>query len=671
MSGSEILYEADSSGDEDNINWDDDDTELFGTHDAEQDQAFVRDKCTEDENEGALIIPLVAPSRNNSISGKRPRKVPYQWEEDDKKWFHARRKRDMTVAMAHAQALNAAANDESLQLYLTASLPDELSVESLAALLTTLPLEAVHQVLSWIRSVFTVLADARVSEDEGRDGNVDPALLVSNTLGKHGGSRIQACQLLLNVLRSLGLKSRLCVAFDPCSRKPADHIDALEAIKRKRPKTTPLPSDYIQSIASSSSLSSSSSPAAAAAAAASTAASTPGLLSGDETQLEIVSTDLPTTCNCLGGRLIVAAWIEISVSSSEAAGSATAVVSNSVSDVIDLSLSDDDEDPDENGNQASTADKADHPCDFKWVGVDVVRGITSEDLCVMATPLLPRSRLDHTMYVISVDEKGYIEDRSDAYLPAHEKLHRLPSNAKLARWWDRLLSGCAKAGAENGTDCKAPPSSSSKPRTAKSGGGLTRAGSTTSNRNAEAATVKVNVKSSKPMKKIADMSFKDFKDHPTFVLLRDLKANEILHPTKKKMVNIFRGEKVYLREHVEVLRSKKQWRQELREVRTAQKPLKIVSKHSREAGAKVEVKMYAEYQTYPYEVNYACRIMSCKIRFMQVAYVSVGYRCIGHYTLCNICSHAWSACWMAMVFYVIRFVYCTHRLLRWWTGRYL
>jgi hypothetical protein len=107
-------------------------------------------------------------------------------------------------------------------------------------------------------------------------------------------------------------------------------------------------------------------------------------------------------------------------------------------------------------------------------------------------------------------------------------------------------------------------------------------------------------------------TFQGFQNHPVYLLERFLKTTEILNPEKKKAVAIFKGETVYLQEHKEMLKSKLEWRRELRQVNTDEKPLKTTTRtvqiedegeRSGYRREKKEKELYAKFQTSPLEVR--------------------------------------------------------------------
>lgn len=118
--------------------------------------------------------------------------------------------------------------------------------------------------------------------------------------------------------------------------------------------------------------------------------------------------------------------------------------------------------------------------------------------------------------------------------------------------------------------------------------------------------------------------FIDFKDHPVYFLERFLLANEALHPLTKKSVGIFRGETVYLQSHRELLKSKVQWRREMRAVRDSEEPYKVSQRrfvnetesssggNSRNHTEMKEISLYGIWQTTVLEVRYRIVLIFCK-----------------------------------------------------------
>ncbi|KAJ2550408.1 hypothetical protein EV175_004080 [Coemansia sp. RSA 1933] len=80
----------------------------------------------------------------------------------------------------------------------------------------------------------------------------------------------------------------------------------------------------------------------------------------------------------------------------------------------------------------------------------------------------------------------------------------------------------------------------------------------------------------------------DFASNPHYVLARNLKQNEVIHPPEP-VVGTVRGEPVYLRENVRLLRSQMAWMREGRAVRNGATPIKCVKKRALTARARAAV----------------------------------------------------------------------------------
>lgn len=109
----------------------------------------------------------------------------------------------------------------------------------------------------------------------------------------------------------------------------------------------------------------------------------------------------------------------------------------------------------------------------------------------------------------------------------------------------------------------------------------------------------------------------DFRHHPSYVLERYLHADEMICPDKRQVVAIVRGEPVFRRDSVSKLRTKQQWRQRLRIVLPDQEPIKTRRHRKRKSGDEeryadtevVELPLYGEWQTTPWEVRYRMGVM--------------------------------------------------------------
>ncbi|KAJ2889970.1 hypothetical protein GGI21_006356, partial [Coemansia aciculifera] len=100
----------------------------------------------------------------------------------------------------------------------------------------------------------------------------------------------------------------------------------------------------------------------------------------------------------------------------------------------------------------------------------------------------------------------------------------------------------------------------------------------------------------------------DFAKSPYYVLQRNLRQNEIIHPAHP-VVGVIRGESVYLRENVRVLRTQQAWMREGRQVKAGQVAAKQIKQRAVTARSKLAVEameasgieptsdLYGEWQT--------------------------------------------------------------------------
>lgn len=90
-----------------------------------------------------------------------------------------------------------------------------------------------------------------------------------------------------------------------------------------------------------------------------------------------------------------------------------------------------------------------------------------------------------------------------------------------------------------------------------------------------------------------------FQDHKMYVLERHLKKNEVIHPELKKVVGAIKGEGVYLREHVSLLRSKTQWRKEFRRIKHGEEPYRLLERKKDDRATNLG--LFGEWQTESFE----------------------------------------------------------------------
>lgn len=99
-----------------------------------------------------------------------------------------------------------------------------------------------------------------------------------------------------------------------------------------------------------------------------------------------------------------------------------------------------------------------------------------------------------------------------------------------------------------------------------------------------------------------------YKNHPLFVLAKDLLKFQALYPADAPPVGFFRDEPVYSRNCVHTLKSRETWLREARTVKLNEKPYKIVTSRFKwkktlpgEIQEKESLEIFGEWQTQPYE----------------------------------------------------------------------
>lgn len=100
--------------------------------------------------------------------------------------------------------------------------------------------------------------------------------------------------------------------------------------------------------------------------------------------------------------------------------------------------------------------------------------------------------------------------------------------------------------------------------------------------------------------------FSDYKNHPLFVLERDILKFQGIYPSNAPPLGFFRDLPVFSRSCVHVLRSRETWLREARSVKPNEEAYKVVkprfnSAKSRLAGDKATLDLFGEWQTKPYE----------------------------------------------------------------------
>ena len=188
-----------------------------------------------------------------------------------------------------------------------------------------------------------------------------------------------------------------------------------------------------------------------------------------------------------------------------------------------------------------------------WVHVDAVNNVINSTSFVEGS--LRKGRAVH--FVLAAEPSGEITDVTSQYSTIHTHNSNVWKSRKLLA--DSYL--CELIRQENRKQSASTSSIYTKKR---------RLEESESNRSSNSASSDLPT-ALPPL----PTRFIDFKDHPIYFLERYLLASEALHPFQKKSVSLFRGENVYLQSHRQLLKSKWQWRREMRAVRDGEEPYKV------------------------------------------------------------------------------------------------
>ncbi|KAJ1933865.1 hypothetical protein EC988_008983, partial [Linderina pennispora] len=159
-------------------------------------------------------------------------------------------------------------------------------------------------------------------------------------------------------------------------------------------------------------------------------------------------------------------------------------------------------------------------------------------------------------YIVSLDSLGYVRDITRRYtaefVNTTSKLRLKASTSDGRSWWDRWLDRWQNPDQTERDDREEEQMAISEARSAMP-------------------------------KRLAD-----FASNPHYVLKRNLKQNEILYPEGPR-VGTVRGEPVFLRENVQVLRTSMAWMRLGRTVKPGEQPIKAVKQRAVTARAKMQV----------------------------------------------------------------------------------
>jgi xeroderma pigmentosum group C-complementing protein len=200
----------------------------------------------------------------------------------------------------------------------------------------------------------------------------------------------------------------------------------------------------------------------------------------------------------------------------------------------------------------------------KWISCDLLHNIIDKPLEIANKSLNPLS------YVIAFDTEEYIREVTQRYsndwMSVVMKKRRIDQN-----WWSQTLKPferSIKNAAEKAEDDEFEDKLSAKPLPAK---------------------------------------VSEYKNHPLYVLKKDLLKFQGIYPSDAPPLGFFKGEPVYARECVQILRSRETWIRFARTVKIGESPYKMVTsrpkwdKYAKTWRRDLPLELFGEWQTQPYE----------------------------------------------------------------------
>ena len=200
----------------------------------------------------------------------------------------------------------------------------------------------------------------------------------------------------------------------------------------------------------------------------------------------------------------------------------------------------------------------------KWISLDLSNHLVDKPIDI-ASKSLPQ-----LSYVIAIDSDGYMREVTQRYttdwMSPSMKKRRIDEN-----WWTQTLEPFQrknKSLAEKAEDSEFEEKISSTPLPTK---------------------------------------ISEFKNHPLYVLKKDLLKFQGIYPSDAPPLGFIRGEPIYARECVQLLRSRETWLRFARTVRVGETAYKLVKsrpkwdKYSKTWKRDLPLELFGEWQTEPYD----------------------------------------------------------------------
>ena len=377
-----------------------------------------------------------------------------------------------------------------------------------------------HRLMEWFRASFSIIKASDITEEEGRDGSDSKEL--REVVMRRAGSPHQLCQIFISLLRALRIPTRYVCTFHPTP----PNLRSFTKLFQK---------EFLYS------------------------------WDKDTFDFQKFQKLYETSSSRSNSRtLYPSCWAEVLMQDDDhnsimgiTAGLTPQYQQISNQQIVDLTSSDARAQSD-----GSTAESLLLSDSSRWIHVDAVRMLMDEPAKAEAC-LLSECKAKALSYVVAVDENGFLTNVSDRYCMKPLESVTLRLKGKESQYWANLLEECndmANIAVESG---RVSPTRQ-----------LTIA--------RHHARESLELQQHHALAHTAMPStLAAFKSHPYYVLERFLTSRQSLHPSKKRVVGTFRGEGVYLREHVADLHSDTQWKKRARVVRPGELPVRVLQNRSK------------------------------------------------------------------------------------------
>lgn len=521
---------------------------------------------------GVIDIFLDGSAVNNTESSSSSSSKAYQskthvsYTEEDRRIAERIQASWTERRLCDIVAMNAAARDQEVVCVALSLVLSELASTSDGSIVGVSSI--IDACIVWITANFRIIDDDMLTSDEGRDGSQHSSELLQ-VMSNRAGSVNQLNQVLMAILLAMDFNARFIATADPPSAKPGDHAWIKEEA-RSRKKDASADENITTTTSSSSST--------------------------------IDLTQVKKQCGSGGDQDYPAmCWIEVLArKESKATGSKTAATGQAVeidgsptksadnsksprtaplataasssagssADIIEILDSEEEEDAGASPHPISSQHPL--PSNYAWVcGHIKQRTMTNRPEALEAL----RAHKRAFVYVVAVNSLSVITDvtvRYAAYVPT--------DNAMKSKGYDR---DSFRQQIANISTRKRPSESES------------------------AADADLTQRLNELRAKLPT-NLTGFINHPYFVLEKQLQFDEVINPSKKKAVGVYKGTPVYPRSAVEKICPARVWRRLNRRIIEGEKPIKVrtiqrmTSSPSASSGQslqKVSIPMYASWQT--------------------------------------------------------------------------